>query len=149
MFRELLSGLFRFTGWLVRWWVAKSIASWKHESRRLRNKQNKYLWVGLCIFFTIFLLPYLAKDVFSSGILIGLSFMWASFVVISFGYIIRNPILLILTYVAVIARQQVSSTFFYTAKDSAAQGDIIGTVILVFLGIFLTARVKRIGEGDI
>jgi uncharacterized membrane protein len=148
MFREILSALSRFIRWLARWWADKSITSWKHEFHRLRTRDNKWVWAGLCIFFIVFLLPYLAKDAFSSSILLGLSFLWASFVAISLGYILRSPILLILVYVAVLFRQQITSIFF-TAKDSALQGDIIGAVILLFLGIFLTEWAKRIGEGDL
>jgi hypothetical protein len=148
MIHSVLSRLGELSLRLLRWYADRVQVSWRRELRRLQRRDNKWIWVGLCICFTLILLPYLAKDAFSSGVLLGLSFVWASFVAISLGYILRSPILLILVYVAVVFRQEISSLFF-TAKDSAMKGDIIGAAILVFLGIFLTAWAKRISEGDV
>ena len=148
MLREILAWLFDKLLWLLRWYFDRVATSWQREIRRLGNRDNKWVWVGLCFFFALFLLPYLAKDAFTSGVLLGLSFLWASFLAISFGYILRSPLLLILVYVVVVFRGQITGLFI-TAKDSIISGDIIGAAILIFLGIFLTIWVNRIGKGEV
>jgi len=148
MLREILAWLFDKLLWLFRWYFDRVVTSWHREIRRLGNRDNKWVWVGLCFFFALFLLPYLAKDAFTSGVLLGLSFLWASFLAISFGYILRSPLLLILVYAVVVFRGQITGLFI-TAKDSIISGDIIGAAILIFLGIFLTIWVNRIGKGEV
>ena len=144
----MLSWLFEFLLRLLRWYAERVVVSWGREYRRLRNRNNKWMWIGLCVFFALFLLPYLAKDAFAGGVLLGLSFLWASFMAVSFGYILRSPLLLILVYVAIIFRGQITGLFF-TAKDSAVNGDLIGAVILLFLGVYLTIWANRIGKGEV
>jgi len=148
MLRDVLTWLSEFLLSLLHWYADRVVASWKREYHRLRNRDNKWVWTGLCVFFALFLLPYLAKDAFTSGVLLGLSFLWASFIAISFGYILKSPLLLILVYVAVIFRGQITG-LFVTAKDSIISGDIIGAAILIFLGMFLTIWVNRIGKGEV
>jgi hypothetical protein len=92
--------------------------------------------VGLCIFFTIFLLPYLVTMAFSEGLLFGLSFIWSTFLAISFAYILRNPIVLILVYIAAALGQEVNN-LFATAAEEAGKGNIIGAIILLSFGIYL------------
>lgn len=148
MLREILAWLFDKLRWLLRWYFDRVVTSWHREVGRLGNRDNKWLWIGLCVFFAIFLLPYLTREAFSDSFLLGLSLVGSSFLAISFAYILRSPLLLILVYVVVVFRGQITGLFI-TAKDSIISGDIIGAAILIFLGIFLTIWVNRIGKGEV
>ena len=102
MAKEILSQLREFTLWLLRWYFDRVVTSWHHEFSRLGNRDNKWVWVGLCIIYTIFLLPYLTKEAFSDSFLLGLSFVWSAFLAVSFAYILKNPLVMIIVYVGVI-----------------------------------------------
>lgn len=143
MLREILAWLFDKLLWLLRWYFDRVATSWQREVRRLGNRDNKWLWIVLCIVCTLFLLPYLAQEAFSMNIMLGLSFLSSAFLVVSFGYILRNPMLLIVLYVLVIFRRELSG-FFGTAKDTAMGGDILGAIILVGLAIYLIWKTKQI-----
>jgi len=143
MLREILAWLSDKLLWLLRWYFDRVVTSWQREFRRLRNKDNKWLWIILCIGYTVFLLPYLAQEAFSTSIMLGLSFLGSAFLAVSFGYILRNPVLLIVLYALVIFRREVSS-LFGIAKDTATGGDILGAVILVLLAIYLIWKTKQL-----
>ena len=143
MLREILAWLFDKLRWLLRWYFDKVATSWQWEVRRLGNRDNKWLWIVLCIVYTLFLLPYLAQEAFSTSIMLGLAFLSSAFLVVSFGYILWNPMLLIVLYVLVIFRRELSG-FFGIAKDTAMGGDILGAIILVGLAIYLIWKTTQI-----
>ena len=134
--------------WLLHWYFDRVVTSWNRELRRLRRRDNKWLWVGLCIFFALFLLPYLTKEVFSDSLLLGLSFLWSAFLAISFAYILKNPLLMILVYVGVVFGREVR-TLFTTAKEEAISGNMIGALIVFGLGVYLITWANRMKRGDI
>lgn len=148
MLREILAWLFDKLLWLLRWYFDRVATSWQRETRRLGNRDNKWLWIGLCVFFAIFLLPYLTREAFSDSFLLGLSFVWASFLAISFAYILRNPLLMIIVYVGVVFGREII-TLFTTAKEAATGGNILGAVIVFCLGIYLITWANRMKRGDI
>lgn len=133
---------------LLRWYVDRVVTSWHREISRLGDRDNKLIWVGLCIFFAVFLLPYLTKEAFSDSFLLGLSFIWAAFLAISFAYILRNPLLMILVYVGVVFGRQVM-TLFTAAKEESTSGNLIGALIVFGLGIYLIIWANRIKRGDV
>jgi hypothetical protein len=73
---------------------------------------------------------------FSEGLLFGLSFIWSTFLAISFAYILRHPVVLILIYIAAALGQEVNN-LFATATEEAGRGNIIGAVILLSFGVYL------------
>ncbi len=148
MVRDILSRLGEFTLWLLRWYTDRVIVSWRREFRNLGNRDNKWLWIGLCIFFSFFLLPYLSKEAFSDSFLLGLSFIWSSFLAISFAYILKNPLLMIMVYVGVVFGRQIMSLFI-TAKEEATSGNIIGALIVFGLGVYLIMWANRMKRGEI
>jgi len=148
MVQEILSRLGEFTLWLLRWYFDRVVTSWHREIDRLGNRDNKLLWIVLCIFFTLFLLPYLTKEAFSDSFLLGLSFIWSSFLAISFAYILRNPLLLILVYIAVVWGREIT-TLFTTAKEEATRGNVIGALIVFGLGVYLIMWANRMKRGEI
>ena len=148
MVRDILSRLGEFTLWLLRWYTDRVIVSWRREFRNIRNRDNKWLWIGLCIFFSFFLLPYLSKQAFSDSFLLGLSFIWSSFLAISFAYILKNPLLMIMVYVGVVFGRQIM-TLFITAKEEATSGNIIGALIVFGLGVYLIMWANRMKRGEI
>ena len=147
MVKDILSRLGEFILWLLRWYFDRVIASWHREIGRLGKRDNKWLWIVLCIFFALFLLPYLAKEAFSDSFLLGLSFVWSSFLAISFAYILRNPLLLILVYVAVVWGREIIP-LFTTAKEEATKGNIIGALIVFGLGVYLIMMANRLKKGE-
>ena len=122
---------------LWHWYVERVRGSWLQEVLRLRNVRDKNYWIAICIIFNILLIPYLGKEAFSDSFLLGLSFLWSTFLAISFAYILRHPMLLILVYVGVIFGREVISSIVAPAKESLIAGDIIGAIILLFFGIYL------------
>ncbi len=148
MFKDILSQLGESILWLFRWYFDKVGISWHREINRLGNRDNKWLWISLCIFFALFLLPYLTKEAFSDSFLLGLSFIWSSFLAISFAYILRNPLLMILVYVGVVFGREIM-TLFTTAKEAATSGNLIGALIVFSLGVYLIAWASRMKRGDI
>lgn len=144
----MLSHLSALLIWLFRWYLDRVNTSWRREYNRLTNLDNKWLWIAFSVFFTIFLVPYLCKEAFSDSLLLGLSFLWSTFLAISFGYILRHPLLLILVYVGVVFGREVIN-IFTEAKEAAIAGNVIGAVILFSLGIYLIARVNEIKTGAV
>ena len=146
MLQSLLSGLYNLSKWLLSWYFDRVITSWHGEISRLGDR-NRWLWVILCIFFTIFLIPHLAKEAFSDSLLLGLSFIWSTFLAVSFGYILRNPLLLIVVYVGVIFSREIIS-IFTSAKEEVVGGNWIGAAILMLLGVYLIAMANRLKRGE-
>jgi len=50
------------------------MVSGRREFRSLGNRDNKWVWAGLCVFFSFFLLPYLTKEAFSDSFLNNLAY---------------------------------------------------------------------------
>ena len=148
MVRDIFSRLGELTLWLLRWYSDRVITSWHREVSRLGNRDNKWLWIGLCIFFAIFLLPYLTKEAFSDSFLLGLSFMWSAFLAISFAYVLRNPLLMILVYVGVVFGREIM-TLFTAAKEEVISGNLIGALIVFGLGVYLITWANRIKRGEV
>ncbi len=121
MVRDIFSRLGGLTLWLLRWYSDRVVTSWHREVSRLGNRDNKWLWIGLCVFFAIFLLPYLTKEAFSDSFLLGLSFVWSAFLAISFAYILRNPLLMILVYVGVVFGREIMTLFTAAKNDVGCQ----------------------------
>ena len=148
MFKDVLSQLGESILWLFRWYFDKVGISWHREINRLGNRDNKWLWISLCIFFALFLLPYLTKEAFSDSFLLGLSFIWSSFLAISFAYILKNPLVMILIYVGVVWGREITK-LFTTAKEEATRGNVIGAVIVFGLGVYLIMWANRMKKGEI
>ena len=148
MLRKILAWLFDKLLWLLSWYFDRVATSWQREIRKLRNRDNKWLWIGLCAFFAIFLLPYLTREAFSDSFLLGLAFVWSSFLAISFAYILKNPLLMIIVYVGVVFGREII-TLFTAAKEEATGGNILGAVIVFCLGIYLITWANRMKRGDI
>lgn len=146
--REILAWLSDKLLWLLRWYFDRVVTSWQQEVGRLGNRDNNWLWIGLCVFFAIFLLPYLTKEAFSDSLVLGLSFIWSSFLAISFAYILRNPLLMIIVYVGVVFGRAIT-TLFTTAKEEATGANILGAVIVFCLGIYLITWANRMKRGGI
>ena len=147
MVKDVLSRLGEFMLRLLRWYFDRVVTSWPREIEELGKRDNKWLWIVLCIFFALFLLPYLTKEAFSDSFLLGLSFLWSSFLAISFAYILRNPLLLILVYAAVVWGREIIP-LFTAAKEEAARGNIIGALIVFGLGVYLIMRANRMKKGE-
>ena len=147
MVQDVLSRLGEFIKRLVHWYADTVVVSWRREFSRLGRRDNKSVWIGLCIFFSFFLLPYLTKEAYSDSFLLGLSFIWSSFLAISFAYILRNPLLMILIYVGVVFGREVM-TLFTTAKEEATSGNLIGALIVFGLGIYLITWANRMKKGE-
>jgi hypothetical protein len=148
MLREVLAWLFGKLLLLLHWYFDRVVICWHREVGRLGNRDNKWLWVVLCIFFAIFLLPYLTREAFSDSLLLGLSFVWSSFLAVSFAYILRNPLVMIIVYVGVVFGRQIMMVFT-AAKEEAAAGEIVGAIIVFCLGIYLVTWANRMKRGDI
>ena len=148
MVKDIFSRLGELTLWIFRWYFDKVVITWNRELRRLGRRDNKWLWAGMCIFFALFLLPYLTKEAFSDSFLLGLSFLWSAFLAISFAYILKNPLLMIIVYVGVVFGRQVM-TIFTTAKEEAASGNVIGAIIVFALGVYLIMWANRMKRGEV
>jgi 4-hydroxybenzoate polyprenyltransferase len=148
MMRDILSRLGELTLRLLRWYADRVIVSWRRELRNIGSRDNKWVWIVLCIFFSFFLLPYLTKEAFSDSFLLGLSFIWSALLAISFAYILRNPLVMILVYVGVVFGREVM-TIFTAAKEEATSGNIIGAVIVFALGVYLITWANRIKRGEV
>ena len=148
MFRDILDWLSGFLLWLLRWYADRVLVSWRREFRNLGNRDNKWVWVSLCVIYTIFLLPYLTKEAFSDSFLLGLSFTWSAFLAVSFAYILKNPLVMIIVYVGVIFGREITS-LFSTAKEEATRGNLIGAVIIFGLGVYLVMWANRMKTGEI
>jgi len=105
------------------------------------------MWVGLCVFFTLFLLPYFTKEAFGENFILGVSFIWSVFWAISFAHILKNPAMLILIYVCVVFSHQLLG-LFGVARESALQGDWLSALIMVAFSIYLILETNRIERGD-
>ena len=148
MVSDLFLRLSEITSWLLHWYFDRVRTSWVREVGRLTNRDNKWLWIGLCIFFAIFLLPYITREAFSNSFLLGISFIWSSLLAISFAYILRNPLLMIVVYVSVVFGRE-TMTLFTAAKEEATEGNIPGAIIVFCLGIYLISWANRMKKGDV
>jgi hypothetical protein len=148
MIKDILNKLGELFLRLLRWYVDRVIVSWKREIRHAGNRENKWVWIGLCLFFSLFLLPYLTKEAFFDSVLLGLSFIWSAFLAISFAYILRNPLVMILVYVGVVFGREVM-TIFTAAKAEATSGNLIGALIVFALGIYLITWANRMKRGEV
>jgi hypothetical protein len=147
MAKDILSRLGEFIRWLLRWYLGRVEVSWHREIRRLGKRKDKRLWIFLCIAFAFILLLYLTGEAFSDGFLLGLSFLWSSFLAISFAYILRHPLLLMVIYVAAVFGREVMS-LFVAAKEEAVAGNMIGALILFVLGVYLIIWANRLKKGE-
>lgn len=134
---------------LSHWYVEKVRISWRQEIHRLRRTDDKNVWITICIIFNILLIPYLGKEAFSDSFLLGSSFLWSTFLAVSFAYILRHPMLLILVYVGVVFGREVISSIFTPAKEAVIAGDIIGAIVLLFFGIYLIKWANDMKTGAI
>ncbi len=146
MIKDILSQLGELTLKVLRWYLDRVITCWQQEIDKLRNRDNKWVWIPLCIFFALFLLPYLTKEAFHDSFLLGLSFAWSAFLAVSFAYILRNPLVMIIVYVGVTFGRQIT-TLFTAAKEEATQGNVIGALIVLGLGIYLLMWANSMKRG--
>lgn len=142
MFRYIISGF-------LSWYLGRVKTSWHQEIYRLRHIRDKPVWIALCIIFNILLIPYLGKEAFSDSFLLGLSFLWSTFLAVSFAYILRHPLLLILVYVGVIFGREVINSIATSAREAAIAGDTIGAIILFFFGVYLIKWANNMKTGAI
>ena len=132
----------------MNWYLARVKAGWRRELNRLPKRQNKWVWVALCVIFTVFLLPYFCVEAFTISLLLGLSFLFAAFVAISFGYILRHPGAMIIVFVGSVLGRE----FFTVILEGigiAVEGDIIGAVILIIVGIYLLVLANKLKRVEI
>lgn len=132
-------------------WYFKTVSKcWKREIQHIRGKKNdKWFWIILCVGFTLILLPIMVKEAFTDSFLLGVSFIWASMIAVSFAYILRNPAALIIIYIGVIYGREVTSSFLGAAKDEFSAGNLLGTAIVIILGLYLISWANRIKKVDI
>ncbi|MBA7503074.1 hypothetical protein ES706_01680 [subsurface metagenome] len=74
--------------------------------------------------------------------------MWSAFLAISFAYILKNPLLMILVYVGVVFGREIM-TLFTTAKEEATSGNVIGSLIVFGLGVYLITWANRMEKGEV
>ena len=144
-FNKLLSGTHR----LWRLYVNKVKMSWGQELCILKEKKQDTWWVDflLSILFAVFFGAYLIWDALSIGdVVLILTFLGWLFVVVSFGFILRSPLLIALVYTVVI----VEHAFLVETYKTAMEGqDIIGAIILLVLTIYVIKKLHPIGKGEI
>jgi hypothetical protein len=148
MFKDILSKISEIMFKLSTWYVDRVQISWKREIRRLGRRNGNWIWIGLCILFTFILLPILTKEAFHIGFLLGLSFIWSSILAVSFAYILRNPLVMILVYVGVVFGREIMSVFT-SAKEEAINGNVIGAIIICALGVYLLLWANRLKKGEL
>lgn len=134
---------------LWRWYTERVRISWRQEIHRLRHADDKNVWIAICIIFNILLIPYLGKEAFSDSFLLGLSFLWSTFLAVSFAYILQHPMLLILVYIGVVLGREVISSIVTPTKEAVIAGDIIGAIVLLFFGIYLIKWANDMKTGAI
>lgn len=134
---------------LLRWYVDRVVKSWRREFRRLGRRENKWVWVILCIVFTFILLPILTKEAFADSFLLGLSFLWSAFLALSFAYVLKYPQVMIIVYVGVIFGREVTNSIFGAAKEEITRGNLIGALIVFCLGLYLIAWANRMKRGEL
>jgi hypothetical protein len=94
-------------------------------------------------------MPYLTQQAFIDSFLLGLSFLWSAFLAISFAYILKNPLVMIIVYVGVVFGREVTNTILGAAKDELSAGNILGALIVFCLGIYLISWANRMKRGDL
>jgi len=92
------------------------------------------------------LLPYLAKEAFSTSLSLGNFVYLGLFLAISFGWILNHPLALMLVYLGCILSGQVM-TLLSVAKEEVAKGNVAGAVILAGLGVCLLAWANWMKRG--
>jgi len=147
--KVMLSKLGESVAWLLRWYFNRASTSWRRELSKLGRRDNKWVWIGLCILFSLLLFPILTREAFNDSFLLGLSFVWSGFLALSFAYILRNPQVMIIVYVGVIFGREVVNTILGATKDEMTRGNIVGALIVVALGIYLITWANRMKKGDI
>lgn len=133
---------------LTKWYIDTAVKSWKHEIRRYRKRRKKWLRISLCTFLTIILLYGLTSMAFADSFVFGLSFIYSTIIAISFAYILRIPGLLILIYVGALLGRE-ATKILGVAWEEINRGNILGAVILVFLGTYLIVWANRMKKGEI
>ena len=141
MFKDSLSRLFH-------WYKDRVGKSWRREVRRLGRRENKWIWVGLCVLFSLILFPILTKEAFADSFMLGLSFLWSGFLALSFAYVLKHPQVMIIVYVGVIFGREVTNTIFGATKEELSSGNIIGALIIIALGVYLIAWANRMKKGE-
>ncbi len=149
MLRDIFSRLGEITLRLLRWYFNRVVTSWNRELRRLNRRDNKWVWVGLCVVFSLILFPILTKEAFNDSFPLGLSFLWSGFLALSFAYVLKYPQVMIIVYLGVIFGREVTNTIFGTAKEEVTRGNIIGALIVIALGIYLITWANHMKKGDI
>lgn len=149
MLQDILSRIGQLLLRLLRWYADRATLAWRRELRRLGRRENKWVWVGLCILFSLILFPILTKAAFDDSFLLGISFLWSGFLALSFAYVLKHPQVMIIVYLGVIFGREVTNTIFGAAKEEMTRGNIIGALIVMALGIYLITWANRMKRGDI
>lgn len=149
MSQDIFSRLGQLLLRLLRWYADRVTIAWKRELRSLGRRNNKWVWVGLCILFSIILFPILTKEAFHDSFLLGLSFLWSGFLALSFAYVLKHPQVMIIVYLGVIFGREVTNTIFGAAKEEMTRGNIIGALIVIALGVYLIAWANRMKRGEL
>ncbi len=149
MFQDILSRLGQLLLRLLRWYGDRATLAWKKELRRLRRRKDKWMWVGLCILFSLILFPILTKEAFNDSFMLGISFLWSGFLALSFAYVLKHPQVMIIVYLGVIFGREVTNTIFGAAKEEMTRGNIVGALIVIALGIYLITWANRMKRGEL
>jgi hypothetical protein len=123
--------------------------AWVQELYILKDKKRDTWWVDflLSILFAVFFGAYLIWDALSIGnVVLILTFLGWLFVVVSFGYILRSPLLIVVVYAVVIVEHEFLVETYKTVMEGQ---DIIGAIILLLLTIYVTKKLHPIGKGEI
>ena len=149
MFHGTVSYLSEATLKLLKWFIDRAVISWRRELRRLGRRENKWVWVGLCVIFSFILLPILADEAFSDSFLFGVSFLWSAILAISFAFVLKNPMVLIIVYIGVIFSREVTNSILGGVKDELTRGNFLGAIILFGFGVYLITWANRLKKGDV
>ncbi len=141
------SKLARLMVWIFLWYKRKSAASWHQELQRI-PKRNRLAYLIQCAITSGLLIYAIFAPTFSDDFMLGLNFAWSAFLAISFGYVLRHPMMLALVYIGVMLKD-VPIEFLSSAKTASDHGDAIGAIVLFLFGIYLIIWVNSIKDGSI
>jgi uncharacterized membrane protein YhaH (DUF805 family) len=148
MFGKRGERLFALILRLLHWYADRVKTSWSREFRRLKKRDDKWIWIVLCLFISVILTPYLGGMAFHLSLLLGLSFVWSAFWAVSFGRILRNPLWLALVFVAVVLGDE-AINLFKAAEDAAIAANVIGAAILITVGLYLMAWADQLEKDGV
>jgi hypothetical protein len=148
MWKNLISKLGQLIFRLLFWYTEKVHLSWTTKTRKVKKRKNGWFRIIVYILFNSILFMILTEEAFKIGFLLGMSFIWSSFIAISFAYVLNNPLVIVLVFVGVVLGREIIPVF-YSAKTEVVNGNIIGALIVFALGIVLLIWANRLKKGEL